>query len=57
MQTLDNKIRSKNTHSGDTNTGFCCAIGSAEASEDYGGGAAHCAKEWLSKDVSNKLAQ
>lgn len=45
--TLDNKIRSKNTHGGDANTRLGSSIGGAKASEDNGGRAAHGTEEGL----------
>jgi len=52
FHTLDNKIWSKDTHSGDTNTRLRCTVGGTEAREDDGGGATHGAEEGLCVFVS-----
>ena len=45
--TLDDEIRSKNTHGRDTDARFGGSIGCAKACEDDGGGATHGAEEGL----------
>jgi hypothetical protein len=50
--TLDDEIRSENTHGTDTDAGLGCAVGGAEAGEDDGGGAAHGTEEGLRSRVS-----
>jgi hypothetical protein len=46
-RTLDDQIRSEDTHGADTDAGFGCTVGGAEAGEDDGGHAAHRSKEGL----------
>jgi hypothetical protein len=46
-RTLDDEIRSQDTHGGDTDAGFRGAVGGAEAGEDDGAGAAHRSEERL----------
>ena len=48
-RTSDNQVGSENGHTADTNAGFGGSIGSAEAGEDDGGGAAEGAEEGLSR--------
>jgi hypothetical protein len=45
--TLDNQIRSEDTHSANTNTGLGGSVGGTETSEDNGRGAPHCTEERL----------
>jgi hypothetical protein len=45
--TLNDQIRSKNTHSTDTDTGLGSTVRSTETGEDNGGSAAHGTEEWL----------
>ena len=47
--TLHDKIRSKDTHGGDTDARLCGSVGGAKAGEDDGGGAAHGTEEGLYK--------
>ncbi len=52
MHTLDDKIRSKNTHSRDTDSRLCGSIRGAKAGEDNGRCAAHGTEEGLSSSSS-----
>ena len=52
VRTLDDEIRSQDTHGGDTDASFCGAVGGAEAGEDDGAGAAHRSEERLLSFVS-----
>ena len=45
--TLDDQIRSENTHSTDTDTRLGSTICSTETGEDNGGSATHGTEEWL----------
>lgn len=45
--TLDDQVRTKDTHGRDTNTSLGGTVGSTKAGEDNGGGAAHGTKEGL----------
>lgn len=45
--TLHDKVRSEDTHGGDTDTRLGSAVGSTQAGEDDGGSAAHGTKEGL----------
>lgn len=47
IRTLDNQIRSEDTHGSDTDTRLGGTIGSTQTGEDDGAGAAHCTKEGL----------
>ena len=47
VHTLDDEIRSQNTHGSDTNTGLRGTVGRAQAGEDDGSRAAHGAEEGL----------
>jgi hypothetical protein len=47
VRTLDDEIRSQDTHGGDTDASLCGAVGGAEAGEDDGAGAAHRSEERL----------
>ena len=52
LRTLDDEIRSQDTHGGDTDASLCGAVGGAEAGEDDGAGAAHRSEERLLSLVS-----
>lgn len=45
--TLDDQVRTEDTHSRDTNTSLGGTVGSTKAGEDNGGGAAHGTEEGL----------
>ena len=45
--TLDDQIRTEDTHGRNANSGLGSTISSTEAGEDDGGRAAHRAEEWL----------
>jgi hypothetical protein len=45
--TLDNQVRSENTHGANSNTGLGGSVRGTKASEDNGRRAAHGTKEWL----------
>lgn len=47
IRTLDDEIRAQDTHGGDTDTRLGRAVGSAQAGEDDGRGAAHGTEEGL----------
>lgn len=55
QQTLHDQVGSENTHGRDTDARFCRSIGSAEAGEDDGGGAAHGTEEGLRKKLGAHL--
>ena len=54
-RTLDDEIRSQDTHCGDTDTCFRGTVGSTEACEYDGARAAHRSEERLSHIISVKL--
>lgn len=46
-RTLDDEVRAEDTHGRNTDTSLSSSVGSAEAGEDDGGGAAHRSEERL----------
>ena len=52
VRTLDDEIRSQDSHGGDTDASFGRAVGGAEAGEDDGAGATHRSEERLLGCVS-----
>lgn len=54
-RTLDDEIRTEDTHGGNTNTRLGSAVGGTQAGEDNGAGAAHGTKEGLCNALASSV--